>query len=172
MNEFVVVVKTNLFVCFLGEFEDTKSPFEITWPLVCTKVVSVLVTKYHLLHKQATRTKHFHSQCILYNFLMKFKNSSPHCKQCNKIRSDSSGCFCLKSQMNKISFVAPSQKKFFLIKYIMYLDLRVLIGCPWLWRSSNTMKAYSNESIPRQYCFDINHFELLLGHRSCQKSEF
>ena len=24
-NEFVVVVKMNLFVCFLGEFEDTKS---------------------------------------------------------------------------------------------------------------------------------------------------
>ena len=32
-NEFVVVVKTNLFVRFLGEFEDTKSPFEIIWPL-------------------------------------------------------------------------------------------------------------------------------------------
>ena len=28
-NEFVVVVKTNSFVRFLGEFEDTKSPFEI-----------------------------------------------------------------------------------------------------------------------------------------------
>ena len=28
-NEFVVVVKTNLFVCFLVEFEDAKSPFEI-----------------------------------------------------------------------------------------------------------------------------------------------
>ena len=27
-NEFVIVVKTNSFVCFLGEFEDTKSPFE------------------------------------------------------------------------------------------------------------------------------------------------
>ena len=25
----------NLFVCFLGEFEDTKSPFEIIWPLKC-----------------------------------------------------------------------------------------------------------------------------------------
>ena len=32
-NEFVVVVKTNLFVRFLGGFEDTKSPFEIIWPL-------------------------------------------------------------------------------------------------------------------------------------------
>ena len=29
MNENVVVVKSNSFVCFLGEFEDTKSPFEI-----------------------------------------------------------------------------------------------------------------------------------------------
>ena len=28
-NEFIVVVKTNLFVRFLGEFEGTKSPFEI-----------------------------------------------------------------------------------------------------------------------------------------------
>ena len=28
-NEFVVVVETNWFVRFLGEFEDTKSPFEI-----------------------------------------------------------------------------------------------------------------------------------------------
>ena len=33
MNEFVVVVNTNLFIHFLGEFEDTKSPFEIIWPL-------------------------------------------------------------------------------------------------------------------------------------------
>ena len=32
-NEFVVVVKTNLFVRFLGEFEDIKSLFEIIWPL-------------------------------------------------------------------------------------------------------------------------------------------
>ena len=31
-NEFIVVVKKNLFVCFLGEFVDTKSPFEIIWP--------------------------------------------------------------------------------------------------------------------------------------------
>ena len=29
-NEFVVVVKTNLFVPFLGGFDDTKSPFKIT----------------------------------------------------------------------------------------------------------------------------------------------
>ena len=28
-NKFVVVVKTNLLVRCLGEFEDTKSPFEI-----------------------------------------------------------------------------------------------------------------------------------------------
>ena len=32
-NEFVVEVKTNQFVRFLGEFEDTKSPFEIICPL-------------------------------------------------------------------------------------------------------------------------------------------
>ena len=32
-NEFVVVVKTNSFVRFLGEFEDTKSSFENIWPL-------------------------------------------------------------------------------------------------------------------------------------------
>ena len=37
-NEFVVVVKTNLFVHFLGEFEDTKSPFEIIWPLKCLHI--------------------------------------------------------------------------------------------------------------------------------------
>ena len=34
MNEFDVVVKTNSFVRFLGEFEETKSPFEIIWPLL------------------------------------------------------------------------------------------------------------------------------------------
>ena len=28
-NTFIVVVKTNLFIRFLGEFEDTKSPFKI-----------------------------------------------------------------------------------------------------------------------------------------------
>ena len=28
-NKFVLVVKTNSFVCLLGEFEDVKSPFEI-----------------------------------------------------------------------------------------------------------------------------------------------
>ena len=34
MNKFIVVVsKLNSFVCFLGEFEDTKSPFQIIWPL-------------------------------------------------------------------------------------------------------------------------------------------
>ena len=32
-NEFVVVVKTDSFFRFLGEFEDTKSPFEIIGPL-------------------------------------------------------------------------------------------------------------------------------------------
>ena len=32
-HEFVVVVKTNSFVCYLGELEDTKSPFKIFWPL-------------------------------------------------------------------------------------------------------------------------------------------
>jgi hypothetical protein len=32
-NEFIIVVKTNSFVRFLGEFEDTKSPFETIWPL-------------------------------------------------------------------------------------------------------------------------------------------
>ena len=32
-NEFVVVEKMNLFIRFLGEFEDTKSPLEIIWPL-------------------------------------------------------------------------------------------------------------------------------------------
>ena len=37
MNEFVLVVKTNSFVHFLGEFEDTKSPFEIIWPLIKIK---------------------------------------------------------------------------------------------------------------------------------------
>ena len=33
-NEFYVVIKTNLFLQFLGEFDDTKSPFEIIRPLV------------------------------------------------------------------------------------------------------------------------------------------
>ena len=36
MNKFVIVVKTISFVRFLGEFEDTKSPFEIIWPLEIT----------------------------------------------------------------------------------------------------------------------------------------
>ena len=36
-NEFVVVVKTNSFVRFLGEFEDTKSPFKIIGPLIEAK---------------------------------------------------------------------------------------------------------------------------------------
>ena len=33
-NEFFVVIKTNSFLQFLGEFDDTKSPFEIIRPLV------------------------------------------------------------------------------------------------------------------------------------------
>ena len=33
----LTVLKMNSFVCFLEEFEDTKSPFEINWPLVFTK---------------------------------------------------------------------------------------------------------------------------------------
>ena len=32
-NKFVIVVKKKLFIPFLGEFEDTKGPFEIIWPL-------------------------------------------------------------------------------------------------------------------------------------------
>ena len=39
-------------------------------------------------------------------------------------------------------------------------------------RSINTMKAYKNELIPRQYFFDTNYFQLLLGLRSFQKSGF
>ena len=30
-------------------------------------------------------------------------------------------------------------------------------------RSSNTMNAYTNGSIPRQYFFDTNYFQLLMG---------
>ena len=33
-KRFVVVVKTNSFIRFWGEFEDTKSPLDIIWPLV------------------------------------------------------------------------------------------------------------------------------------------
>ena len=39
-------------------------------------------------------------------------------------------------------------------------------------QSSNTMKAYANGSILRQYFFDANYFHLLLGLRSFQKSTF
>ena len=38
-------------------------------------------------------------------------------------------------------------------------------------QSSNTMKAYANGSISRQYFFDTNYFHLLPGLRSFQKSE-
>ena len=38
--------------------------------------------------------------------------------------------------------------------------------------SFNTIKAYTNGSIPRQYFFDTNYFQLLMGLRSFQKSEF
>ena len=38
-------------------------------------------------------------------------------------------------------------------------------------QSSNTMKAYANGSILRQYFFDKNYFHLLLGLRSFKKSE-
>ena len=36
-NEFVFTTTTKSFVRFLGEFEDTKSPFEIIWPLIDSK---------------------------------------------------------------------------------------------------------------------------------------
>ena len=39
-------------------------------------------------------------------------------------------------------------------------------------QSSNTMKAYANGSISRQYFFDTKYFHLLLGLRSFQKSPF
>ena len=42
-NEFVVVVKMNLFVRFLGELEDTKSPFEIIGPLGVNVFWGVLI---------------------------------------------------------------------------------------------------------------------------------
>ena len=40
-NKFVVVVKTNLFVHFLGEFKDTKSLFKIICPLFDSKEVQI-----------------------------------------------------------------------------------------------------------------------------------
>ena len=40
-NEIVVVVKMNSFVRFLGEFEDTKSLFEIIGPLVRLKICQI-----------------------------------------------------------------------------------------------------------------------------------
>ena len=43
MNEFVVVVKMNSFVHFLGEFEDIKNPFEIIWPLKREKIYLVFL---------------------------------------------------------------------------------------------------------------------------------
>ena len=50
MNEFVVVVKT--FVHFLGEFEDTKSPFEIIWPLKARlmQTKEAFLAEYFFLH--------------------------------------------------------------------------------------------------------------------------
>jgi hypothetical protein len=39
-------------------------------------------------------------------------------------------------------------------------------------RSSNTMKAHTKGSILRQYFFDTNYFQLLMGLRSFQKSVF
>ena len=38
-GQIILKVKTNSFVRFLGEFEDTKSLFEIIWPLAASKKV-------------------------------------------------------------------------------------------------------------------------------------
>ena len=38
MNQQIRRISSNEFVCFLGKFEDTKSPFEIIWPLVSVAV--------------------------------------------------------------------------------------------------------------------------------------
>ena len=40
------------------------------------------------------------------------------------------------------------------------------------WPTSNTMKAHTNGSISRQYYFDRNYFQLLLGLRSFQNQSF
>ena len=37
-NKFIVVVKTNSFIRFLGKFKDTKSPFETIWRLVLKRL--------------------------------------------------------------------------------------------------------------------------------------
>ena len=81
------------------------------------------------------KTENPTSECLLLTLVDIF-----HVLQYNTFRSNSSGCFCVKSQMNKILFVTPSQKKFFLIKE-MYLGLRVLLGCPWSWWIITIYKA-------------------------------
>ena len=50
-NEFVIVVKTNTFVRFLGEFEDTQSTFVIIWPLEDQKTFFLLqFLTYYSIH--------------------------------------------------------------------------------------------------------------------------
>ena len=51
MNEFVIVVKTNTFVRFLGVFEDTQSTFVIIWPLEDQKTFFLLqFLTYYSIH--------------------------------------------------------------------------------------------------------------------------
>ena len=66
-------------------------------------------------------------------------------------------------------------------KFVLLEVLSILLGignhqgvqcCGGSQQSINTMKAYINELIPRQYFFDTNYFQLLLGLRSFQKSGF
>ena len=44
--KFIVVVKMNSFVNFLGEFEETKSPFKIIWPLQSVNDYSLKAVSY------------------------------------------------------------------------------------------------------------------------------
>ena len=52
MDEFIIVVKMNSFICFLGEFKNTKSPFKIIWLFAFWQTV---VEKYARAKNRSTR---------------------------------------------------------------------------------------------------------------------
>ena len=92
-NEFViVVVKTNLFICFLGEFEDTKSPYKIIWPLPTfffskhKNVIKVLNSRTWLTLKTSEMVGSLNDLGILKNNLNDLKNLflQSHFTECSK----------------------------------------------------------------------------------------
>ena len=99
-NEFLFTTTTKSFIRFLGEFEDTKNPFEITWPLQITMVLQNLfqptVIKLSDAWRNSSRMSSQSWQMMLWSYLTTYLNIKllrrSLVRGCTKHRFDPKSC--------------------------------------------------------------------------------